>query len=111
MDTKLDVADGLALPERTETLLFRIAQEALRNVAAHAEASRVLIRVARDDGTAVLEVEDDGRGFSPDDGGPGAPGHFGLRMLDELTREEGGTLAVDSAPGAGTRIRAEVPVP
>lgn len=104
----LDAPEGLALPEGTETLLFRIAQEAIRNVVAHAEAERIEIKLSEVHDAIVLEVEDNGRGFSPDLHGD-ERGHFGLRMLDDLTQEAGGAFEVSSAPGQGTLIRAKVP--
>ena len=108
LDAELEVPDDLVLPQETETLLFRIAQEAIRNVVAHAEASSIRITLTSVRGAVALEVADDGVGFAPD--ARDAHGHFGLRMLDDLTREEGGSLIVDSKPGKGTRIRVEVPV-
>lgn len=105
---ELEVPNDLVLPQHTETLLFRIAQEAIRNVVAHAEAANIRIAVTGDGASVALEVSDDGRGFAAT--ARDAHGHFGLRMLDDLAREEGGTLTVDSTPGEGTRIRVEVPV-
>jgi signal transduction histidine kinase len=62
-------------------------------------------------GTAVLRVRDDGRGFATG-ATPDAPagGHLGLRLLSDLTRDAGGRLQVESAPGHGTSVRVEVPV-
>ncbi|MDX6582848.1 MAG: two-component system, NarL family, sensor kinase [Solirubrobacterales bacterium] len=108
LTTDLEIADDLELPDRTEALFFRGAQEALRNVAAHAEASHVLVRIDRHDGVARLEVRDDGRGF--DAGGESTNGHFGLRTLRDLADDAGGRLAVESAPGRGTTVVIEVPL-
>jgi signal transduction histidine kinase len=95
-----------AFGEDTERLLFRAAQEALRNAVKHAGASAVRASVRADGGRAVLEVADDGRGFDP----AAVPeGHFGLRLLGDLARDAGGRLDVTSAPGAGTVVRMEVP--
>ncbi len=104
------VPDDLDLPTEIETLFFRISQEAVRNVVAHAGAENLMIRVSTSPGQARLEIEDDGRGFSPDLKA-GAQGHFGLRMLSDLTTEAGGEFELDAEPGRGTRIRVEVPVP
>jgi two-component system, NarL family, sensor kinase len=103
----LDISDDLALPAELETLFFRVAQEALRNVVAHSGAATVKIRAATTDGVARLEVEDDGTGFSPDLESERG-GHFGLRMLSDLARDAGARLTIDSRPGHGTRIRVEV---
>ena len=112
--THLEAPDELALPVATEALVFRAAQEALRNVVAHAGADNVTVSLSRENGSVQLAVRDDGRGFVPDR--PDAArererGHFGLRALDDLVRDARGTLRVDSAPGAGTLVAVEVPVP
>jgi signal transduction histidine kinase len=102
LKTALEVDEGLDdLGRGTEALIYRTAQEALRNVAAHAEASSVSVSLRRRDGTCELNVTDDGRGFSePGDERP----HLGLRMLDDLAREHGGSLEIRSTPGRGTTI-------
>ena len=102
------VPASVELPPRVESLFFRGAQEALRNAVAHADASRVSVAVARADGTARLEVADDGRGFDPAAGA--AEGHFGLRGLADLAADAGGRLDVGPADGGGTRVVIEVPV-
>jgi two-component system sensor histidine kinase UhpB len=89
-----------------ESACYRIAQEALTNVAKHAEARRVSVRMFPEDGALVLEVEDDGRGFSPSERGDGR----GLTGMRERTELLGGSLHVASTPGKGTRIRAELPL-
>jgi signal transduction histidine kinase len=108
---QLDVQPELRLPDHAEPLLYRVAQEALRNVVAHAEARHVRVAAGRRDGRAFLSVEDDGRGFATvaDDGGDRRR-HFGLRILHDLASDARGKLSVDSKPGAGTRVRIEVPV-
>lgn len=108
---QLDVPSELRLPAHAEPLLYRVAQEALRNVVAHAEAAHVKVSAGRQDGVAFLSVEDDGRGFGPsEDDGDERRRHFGLRILHDLAIDANGDLAVESAPGAGTRVRIEVPV-
>jgi signal transduction histidine kinase len=108
--TELDAADAPELDASCEALLFRIAQEALRNVAAHADAGSVQVVLARRDATGVLVVEDDGRGFSPEARRRRREeGHVGLALLEELAAQEGGSLEVRSAPGAGTRVEAVLP--
>ncbi len=108
LETSLEVEPGIDLPEPVETLFFRIAQEALRNVVAHADAECVRIRIEMDGAKARLEVNDDGRGFTFGHGHE-AEGHFGLRMLSDLAAEAGGTFSVESSPGEGTIVRVEVP--
>jgi signal transduction histidine kinase len=107
--TEVDIPEHLELSRRAESLLFRGAQEALRNVASHADASRVVVGVRQGPGYARLVVTDDGRGFDPDNGAP--TGHFGLRTLRDLTVDAGGRLEVASRPGEGTTVSIEVPVP
>ncbi|HYA00706.1 MAG TPA: sensor histidine kinase [Candidatus Binatia bacterium] len=90
---------------------FRIAQEALRNVAEHARARSVRVEVSRLDGSLRLEIADDGVGFSADQRRERAEaGHLGLRLLHDLAREAGGELAVVSEPSQGTTLRAELPL-
>jgi signal transduction histidine kinase len=94
--TTLEIESG-QLSRDTEALFYRTAHEALRNVAAHANAQSVTVRVT----ARSIEVADDGQGFSePENGRP----HLGLRMLDDLAREHGGALEIRSTPGQGTRI-------
>jgi two-component system NarL family sensor kinase len=107
----LEVADALELPPDTEALLYRVAQEALRNARTHGEATEVDIRVEEQTGQAVLRISDNGRGFSPDTADPHQPGHFGLRLMRDLADHAGGRLQVHSTPGAGASVRLEVPLP
>jgi two-component system, NarL family, sensor kinase len=101
----------LELPPDTEALLFRTAQEALRNVMAHSGAAHVDINVSLDARWAGLDIADDGRGFSPEQADAARDGgHFGLRVLTDMARHAGGKLNIESAPGQGTRVRLEVPV-
>lgn len=103
--------DDRVLPEDVEALLYRGAQEAVRNVATHAGATSVSIRVASDSERAYLVVEDDGRGFEPALTGVATePGHVGLRGLSDLVAAVGGTVEVASAPDRGTELRVEIPV-
>ncbi|MDQ3121239.1 MAG: GAF domain-containing protein [Actinomycetota bacterium] len=94
------------LPADVETALYRIVQEALTNVVKHAQASSVSIVLARKAGSVTALIEDDGRGFTRD-GGEG----LGLLGMGERLALLGGKLQVESTPGAGTAIVAEVPLP
>ena len=95
-----------AIDEERQTLLFRIAQEALNNIAKHAQARSVLLRVVERDGQLQLQVVDDGVGFDPAQ----QPGGSGVSGMRERLRLFQGRLEVHSAPGHGTRLRAVVPV-
>ena len=95
----------------TQALVYRVAQEAVRNVIAYADATTVSVEVDVVDSTARLLVADDGRGFAPDlRDRRRTEGHLGLSLVEELARQAGGSLTVDSREGAGTRVRLEVPV-
>jgi signal transduction histidine kinase len=86
--------------------LYRIAQEALNNALKHADAANVVVRLATDNGKTVLEIEDDGRGFEI--GSAGSRGGMGLSNMRARAKQLGGALAVQSAPGQGTIVRATV---
>lgn len=95
------------LPHNVETILYRIVQEALTNVVRHARASRVdVVLKARGDRVVVV-VEDNGAGFDPAQIGEGK--HIGLLGMRERADTLGGSLTIESGPGKGTTIVAEVP--
>jgi signal transduction histidine kinase len=92
------------LPEQVEAAVYYVVAEALTNATKHAHATRVVVRVEQVDGVARVEVADDGRGGADPSRGSGI---VGLRdRVDAL----GGTLDVESPPGAGTVVRARLPV-
>jgi signal transduction histidine kinase len=113
-----DLTIDLALPEgdlplspATELALARILQEALANAARHAEARRIAVDVRVEKGRVACRVEDDGQGFDP--AAPTSRGHaggFGLVGMRERAAEIGGELAIDSAPGRGTRLEVTLPI-
>ncbi len=110
IETSLDVADGLALDEETEQLLYRGAGEAIRNVERHANARHLAVRLESRDHRARLEVIDDGVGFSQEDRDASrANGHVGLSLLEELAARMGGSVEVLSRPGEGATFVMEVP--
>jgi two-component system, NarL family, sensor histidine kinase DevS len=104
IQTNLDTA---RLPGEVETSLYRIVQEALTNVAKHAEATRVSIVVTRRANAVTAVIEDDGHGFGA---GGGAGDGLGLVGMKERVGLLGGRLAIESTEGAGTTVVAEVPV-
>ena len=87
--------------------IYRIAQEALGNVAKHAKARQVEVRLTRSDNRVCLVVSDDGVGFNPD--GSGKSGGLGLINMRERVRQLNGTFEFESKPGRGTTLKAEVP--
>jgi two-component system NarL family sensor kinase len=112
MHVHLDIAEVADLPVEVAAVLFRCAQEILRNVATHSQAQSVQVSATLDAATATLSVDDDGRGFSADVlTSRTASGHVGLRSLGDLVEASGGRLRVRSAPGQGTRVDVVVPVP
>jgi len=104
VDLESQIRERLAT--NVETALYRIIQEALTNIVKHAQASAVSIVLARSGGGITAVIEDDGRGFTPDGGGEG----LGLLGMGERLALLGGKLKVESSPGAGTTIVAEVPL-
>jgi signal transduction histidine kinase len=96
------------LPAPLETALFRVVQEALANVARHAQARRVEVAMTHDREGVTLRVADDGRGFDPVAPRPGT--HLGLWSMRERVEQLGGRFEVESAPGAGTTVRATIPL-
>ena len=95
------------LPPEVETVLYRVVQEALSNVVKHAGADHVSIVVGQRDGRVVATIDDDGRGFAETDVREDALGLVGMRERLALV---GGTLEIESTPGAGTTVAAQVPV-
>ena len=98
----------LALDGRLAVTGYRIVQEALTNVARHAEAKRVTVRLGERDGALVLEITDDGRGIRADAAASGRS--FGIVGMRERAAAHGGALEVASAPGGGTVVRATIPL-
>ncbi|MCF7222764.1 sensor histidine kinase [Marilutibacter chinensis] len=97
-----------ALDGDLQTLLFRVAQEALNNVAKHAGAEHVLLRLVARGRDLQLQVADDGRGCDPQ--AVFAAGGSGLGGIRERLRLHGGRLELHSNPGDGARLRAIVPL-
>jgi signal transduction histidine kinase len=99
-------SERLPLEPEVEEQLYRLSQEALANVVKHARANSATVRIAPRDGTVLVEVNDDGRGFDPATVGGE---HFGLHSMRGRVADLGGRLEVASAPGHGTVLRVEVP--
>jgi signal transduction histidine kinase len=112
LDVRLDPdpVEDLGLSRAQERLVYRIAQETLRNAAKHAAPCTVTLSLWRAGDAVALDVVDDGPGFdaaeklaTPEEG------HFGLRLLADLATSGGAELLVDSGPGRGTRWRLRIP--
>ncbi|MFD0667147.1 PAS domain-containing sensor histidine kinase [Ramlibacter sp. MAHUQ-53] len=106
---ELDLDESLELEEPYATAVFRIVQESLANVAKHARARTVWVRVARAGRQIVIEVRDDGVGF--DTGAGRKPQSLGLIGLRERAQLLEGTMSIESTPGEGTRVAARIPAP
>ena len=94
------------LSPELESTVYRLVQEALTNVVKHARAERVDLRVRKENGRIEVNVRDDGVGFDPAARPPG----FGLIGMGERLTIVGGTLEIDSSPGKGTELRAQLPL-
>src|SRR4051812_7716110 len=111
--TSLDI-EALREPVREDVarVLWRAAQEAVRNVLTHAHATSLQVRAVTTKDAVELEVTDDGVGFDDETmRAQVAEGHVGLRSLRDLVASAGGEVRVDSVPGTGTTVHVEVPVP
>jgi len=109
LDAEAFADDGAPIPRLEATVLYRVAQESLRNAVRHAHAHRVEVWLRRTPPTATLEVVDDGRGFDVRRAEERRPG-MGLFSMRERVGLANGTLSVESAPGRGTRVVATVPL-
>ena len=112
MQTTLALPDRpVGLPGNVELLLFRTAQEALRNALSHSHAASVELSLTVENDAARLTITDDGHGFRPDDVmTTPVPGHLGLRVLADMALDAGGRLTIESHPGRGARLCLEVPL-
>ena len=99
--------EGRRLPREIEITLYRVVQESLANVLRHARAGSAGVLLEYRDGRVVAIIEDDGAGFDPQEAmRRGRLGLFGMRERAEML---GGSLTVESAPGTGTTVYAELP--
>lgn len=101
----IDIDDADVTPFAAAAL-YRIVQEALTNVARHAQASEVVIEISSDANTCKIHIEDNGRGTTMEEAGK--RGSFGLLGMRERVRQLRGTMTIDSAPGNGFRIVAQI---
>jgi signal transduction histidine kinase len=110
MDARIDLAhpsgrSSTRLEPEVTTTIYRLVQEALTNATKHAGAERVTVEIVEEGPTVTVAISDDGSGFERADVSRG----FGLVGMEERVALVGGTLVVDSKPGSGTRVRAELP--
>ena len=104
LPVRTELAVGALDDPRAESLLFRVAQEAVTNAVRHAGANKAELSLRRAGDRVELTVRDDGRGFDPETLEPG----IGIAGMRDRCALLGGELAVDSAPGRGTTVRASL---
>ena len=103
---RLERLDRVALDAGRSTCMFRVLQEALTNVARHADAKQVIISLEGSQGSVELRVEDDGKGVHEAQAGSG----LGVLGMKERVSQFGGTLSIEARRNGGTRVRAILPV-
>jgi signal transduction histidine kinase len=110
VELKLADEEGARLSPRAELQLIRIIQEALANVRKHAQAGRAWVTFDTEEGKAKITVQDDGRGFDPEEAARPGRTPFGLRSMRERAESVGGTLAVEPGQGRGTQVIIRLPL-
>jgi len=114
VDVRIEGLDAEPLPPLLQTTVYRVLQEALTNVARHAGARSVRVGLVREETTVELRVQDDGIGLGPAVPAEAAAGdrrRLGLQGMRERAALLGGSVEVESEPGAGTTITAHFPLP
>ncbi|HXE35226.1 MAG TPA: sensor histidine kinase [Verrucomicrobiae bacterium] len=94
-----------ALGDETKVTIYRLVQEALNNAATHASAKNAKVTIAQNSDKITVEIADDGHGFDPE-----RQRGMGILGMEERVRRLGGTLTIDSAPGKGSTVDAELPL-
>lgn len=107
VEVVVEVCPEPETPLLVKEALYRVAQEALNNVARHADAQHVQLTLSCDQSYLALHIRDDGRGF---DVSRDYPGHLGLHSMRERIEQLGGQFALQSAAGEGTSVQAAVPI-
>ena len=109
MHFEQSLGQGARFPSNIETAIYRIVQEALTNVARHAQVANATVRLWTTGSRLYVQIQDDGIGFDPEAAGTGrsSSGLVGMRERAALL---GGDLTIDSATGAGVRVTAEFDV-
>ena len=106
----LEIEGEIQVSTTVELQLLRILQEALSNTRKHSGATQVEVRIHQEQDRLIASVEDDGTGFDPSNRPREAFPRFGLAIMRERAESIGGSLALETSPGSGTRVKIEVPV-
>lgn len=110
IEVELVATAATHLPPEKTSLVFRVAQEAIRNVVNHSQATKVVTTLTYADGMVTLAVQDNGRGFSSADRQRRREeGHVGLSLLNNAVEASSGRLSLDSEPGEGTSLMLQLP--
>ena len=110
IEVEFDASAATHLPPDKTSLVFRVAQEAIRNVVNHSQATRVVTTFKFVDGVVTLQVDDNGRGFSAADRSRRREeGHVGLHLLNNAVEASSGELSLTSEPGRGTSLMLTLP--
>jgi signal transduction histidine kinase len=110
VDVQVDLAEDLRdLTELERRLVYRVAQESVRNAATHAAPCTVVLTLHAEGDTVVLDVSDDGPGFEPESLQSRPLGHFGTQVMADLVDDAGARLLLATTPGAGTAWRLIIP--
>jgi signal transduction histidine kinase len=110
IEVELEAGSATHLPPDKTSLVFRVAQEAIRNVVNHSQATKVITKLRFVDGTVTLQVDDNGRGFSSADRSRRREeGHVGLHLLNNAVEASSGRLSLTSEPGHGTSLMLTLP--
>jgi len=107
LEVRLEAGDEPDVAIEVKESLYRIAQEAMNNIAKHARANHIDVKFKAKSGGLVLEISDDGAGF---DTSAKFPGHLGLHTMRERAEKVGGMFIIESAPNAGARIQVTIPL-
>ncbi len=105
-----DASRGITIPPDFQTVIFRIAQECLNNTIQHAGALHARVRLSASKGMLKLSFTDDGRGFNPESFIINPGDHMGLLTMQEMARDSGGDIKIESKPGKGTKVSVTVPL-
>lgn len=106
LEVTLEAGDEPNISTEAKESLYRIAQEAMNNIAKHARANHVDVKLINANGQLLLGISDDGVGF---DTSAEFPGHLGMHSMRERAEKVGGMFTIESVPNAGTRIQVTIP--